>query len=102
MATNHLKTTPRRFKQLVHNTKQTTTPPTNRQNPSDQKKQTSKETTKTIKQTYQKDHLNAQYLQQIISSYTRQKITIPQQTIQEALLNLSYAHTPSKQKRRTP
>jgi len=26
-AANHLKITPRRFKQLMHNTKQTTTPP---------------------------------------------------------------------------
>jgi len=101
-AANHLKITPRRFKQLYAQYKtNNNTPPTIGKNLGRPKKQITKETIKIIKQTYEKDRLSAQYLQQII--YTRQKISIPRRIIHEVLLNLGYAHhQPSKQKRRAP
>jgi transposase InsO family protein len=101
-AANHLKITPRRFKQLYAKYKTTNnTLPTIGQNLGRPKKQITKETIETIKQTYEKYHLNSKYLQKII--YKRQKITISHRTIHEVLLNLGYAHHQSnKQKRKAP
>jgi putative transposase len=100
-AANHLKITPRRFQQLYAQYKTTNTTPTIGQNLGRPKKQITPQTIETIKQAYQKDQLNAVYLQKII--YAKQKITISKRTIHEVLLTLKYVHhQPSKQKRRAP
>ncbi|MCL2135783.1 MAG: IS481 family transposase, partial [Candidatus Bathyarchaeota archaeon] len=100
-ATNHLKITPRRFKQLYKQYKTTNTTPQIGQNLDRPKKQVTKETIELIKQTYEKDKLNAVYLKKII--YARQKTSISYRTIHEVLLKLGYAHhQPSKHKRRAP
>jgi hypothetical protein len=65
------------------------------------KKQVSQECRSIIKQGYEKDRLNAVYLEKTL--YTRRRISIPHSTIQEVLLELGYAkHEESKQKRRAP
>jgi putative transposase len=100
-AANHLKISPRRFKQLYAKYKTNNTIPAIGLNIGRPKKQISPQTVEIIKQAYQKDQLNAVYLQKII--YVRQKITISHRTIHEVLLNLGYAHhQSSKQKRRAP
>ena len=100
-AANHLKITPRRFKQIYAKYKTTNTIPTIGQNLGRPKKSITPQTIETIKQAYEKYQLNAVYLKKII--YAQQKITISQGTIHEVLLNLKYArHQPSKQKRRAP
>jgi len=59
-AANHLKITPRRFKQLYAQYKtNNNTPPTIGKNLGRPKKQITKETIKIIKQTYEKDRLSA-------------------------------------------
>jgi hypothetical protein len=78
-ATNHLKITPRKFKQIYTQYKNTNTTPKIDQTlgrPKKQitKKQITKKTIKIIKQAYKKVHLNAPYLKKII--YTRQKTSI--------------------------
>jgi len=100
-AANHLKITPRRFKQLYKQYKITNTTPQIGQTLGRPKKQITTETIEIIKQAYQKDHLGAVYLKKII--YARQKTSISYQTIHKVLLKLGYAHhQPSKQKRRAP
>jgi len=100
-AANHLKITPRRFKQLYAKYKTNNTTPTIGQNLGRPKKQITQETIQIIKQAYEKDKLNAVYLKKII--YARQKTSISYRTIHGVLLKLGYAHhQPSKQKRRAP
>jgi len=96
-AANHLKITPRRFKQIYAQYKNTNTTPIIGQTLGRPKKQITKETIQIIKQAYEKDHLNAVCLKKII--YARQKTSISYQTVHEVLLKLGYAHhQKSKQK----
>ncbi|MCL2134600.1 MAG: DDE-type integrase/transposase/recombinase [Candidatus Bathyarchaeota archaeon] len=100
-AANHLKITPRRFKQLYKQYKTTNTTPQIGKNLGRPKKQITPQTTKIIKQAYQKDHLHAKYLEKII--YARQKIKISHRIIHKVLIKLNYSHhQPSKQNRRKP
>jgi hypothetical protein len=61
-AANHLKITPRRFKQIYAKYKTNNTTPTIGQNLGRPKKQVTKETIELIKQAYERDKLNAVYL----------------------------------------
>ena len=70
-AANHLKITPRRFKQPAQY-KTTNTTPTVGKNVGRPKQPITKETIEIRKQAHQKDHLSARYLEKII--YARQKI----------------------------
>jgi len=100
-AAGYLKISPRRFKQLYAQYKTTNAIPAIGQNLGRPKKQITPETIELIKQAYEKDQLNAQYLEKIISA--RQKITLSHRTIHKVLLKLGYAHhQPNKQKRRAP
>jgi putative transposase len=100
-AANHLKITPRRFKQLYTQYKTTNTTPTIGKNLGRPKKQITPQTIEIIKQAYQKDQLHAKYLEKII--YARQKIKISHRIIHKVLIKLRYSHhQPSKQKRRKP
>ena len=95
-AANHLKITPRRFKQLYHQYKTTNTTPTIGKNLGRPKKQITPQTIEIIKQAYQKDHLGARYLEKTI--YTRQKIKTSKRTIHKVLIKLRCAHhQPNKQ-----
>jgi len=100
-AANHLKITPRRFRQLYTQYKTTNTIPTIGKNVGRPKKPITPQTIEIIKQAYQKDHLGARYLEKII--FARQKIKISKRTIHKVLIKLRYAHhQPNKQKRRKP
>ncbi|MDR2699537.1 MAG: hypothetical protein LBC12_01770 [Nitrososphaerota archaeon] len=98
---NHLKITPRKFKQIYAKYRATDTAPTIEQTLDRPKKQTTKETVKIIKQTYKKDRIDAAYLKKI--TYARQKTSISHRTIHGVSLTLGYArYKHSKPKRRTP
>jgi transposase InsO family protein len=100
-AANHLKISPRRFKQLYAQYRDTNTVPLVGLNVGRPKKQITPETFEIVKQAYEKDRLNAAYLEKVI--YARQRISIPHGTIHKVLIKLGYArHQPSKQKRRAP
>jgi hypothetical protein len=98
---NHLKTTPKRFKQHYTQNKTTNTTPTIEKNLGQPQKQTTPQTIKIIKQAYQKNHLHTKYLEKII--YARQKIKISHKIIHKVLIQLKYSrHQHNKQKRRKP
>jgi putative transposase len=100
-ASKHLGVTPRRFRQINQQYKTTGTIPDVGANNGRPTKHISAESVRIIKQAYEKDHLNAVYLEQII--YHRLGISIPHSSIHEVLLELGYANNEeSKQKRRKP
>jgi len=100
-ASKHLEITPRRFRQLRQQYKATGKIPDVGINNGRPRKHIDPELKRIIKQAYEKDQLNAVYLEQIL--YGRQGISIPHSTIHEVLLELGYAkHEESKQKRRKP
>ncbi len=100
-ASIHLQITSRRFRQINQQYKATGNIPNVGIRNGRPKKQISEETKTIIKQAYEKDRLNAMYLEQTL--YGRQGISIPHSTIHEVLLELGYANREeSKQKRRKP
>lgn len=100
-ASYYLKITPRRFRQIYREYKREGTIPTIGLNVGRPKKGVPDDWKCIIKQEYEKDRLNAVYLEKTI--YARYKIRMPHNTIHNVLLEFGFAkHEESKQKRRKP
>ena len=100
-ASKHLEITSRRFRQLYTKYKATGKTPDVGINNGRPRKHIPQKWKSIIKQGYEKDRLNAVYLEKTL--YARRRISIPHSTIHEVLLELGYAkHEKSKQKRRAP
>jgi len=100
-ASKHLEVTPRRFLQLCAKYKSTGKIPDIGFNVGRPKKEIPPEWKQIIKQEYEKNRLNAVYLEKTINA--KYGIHIPHNMIHKVLLELEYAqHEKSKQKRRKP
>jgi putative transposase len=100
-ASQYLKITPRRFRQINTQYKCTENVPEIGINIGRPKKQIPDNWKSVIKQEYEKDRLNALYLEKTI--YARYKIRIPHNTIHSVMLESGFAREQeSKQKRRKP